>query len=268
MSSASPMHEKWILLQMLPLNHWGEIRCPQLLISGPGVPWHRPPCLRSLHAPEQLEGTLGLPQSSRRGDQCPNPELGLTKRCPQGAPSSEDTTKCPFTPSGRGGTVPAGGTPQGLQRAMQCCTPSSRGVAGSTRRPPRRARGQKTPLHLLLGEGRGPAHPPQAPFRASPWLCSHLHSHAQVVTQTPPWPPARSSQPRRGGAGARCVSMQCRVSRHHGTPRVEQAGPRPGLTVPTGACRTRAPAVSRTHALTPSGWRAPGCEPAPPSAHR
>lgn len=97
-SSASPMHEKWILLQMLPLNHWGEIRCPQLLISDPGVPWH---ALRSLHAPEQLEGTLGLPQSSRRGDQCPNPEL-VTKRCPQGAPSSEDTTKCPFTPSGRG----------------------------------------------------------------------------------------------------------------------------------------------------------------------
>lgn len=36
MSSASPMHEKWILLRMLPLNHWGEMQCPQLLISGPG----------------------------------------------------------------------------------------------------------------------------------------------------------------------------------------------------------------------------------------
>lgn len=91
-SSASPMHEKWILLQMLPLNCWGEMQCPQLLTSGPGVPWHGPPCLRSLDAPEQLGWVLGLPRSSRRGDRCPNPELGLTKRCPPGAPSSEDTT--------------------------------------------------------------------------------------------------------------------------------------------------------------------------------
>lgn len=58
MSSASPMHEQGILLQMLPLKHWGEIQCPQLLISDPGVPWH---ALRSLHAPEQLGGALGLP---------------------------------------------------------------------------------------------------------------------------------------------------------------------------------------------------------------
>lgn len=145
----------------------------------------------SLCEPRQLGWALGLPRSSRRGDRCPNPELGLTKRCPQGAPSSEDTTSVLPSPvageelslreehlGGRGGpgARQEGAAPPAPAQLLR----SSRGRC--TRKPPPRARGQKIRLLFRLGEVMGPAHPLQAwssAFRANPWLCSHLHSHAR-----------------------------------------------------------------------------------------